>query len=159
MVLIISHLGRDVKLCKAALRPGREYATIIRKHWRQRPEAPVTAAIFYRKRSRFNMSKIRRQKQKYAQYPQKLYLQPDLPDHDASHALYHYALSVQGARPDGTGIQSYTNSVVQYFAIAAALGTASYGQREIARSRDDKEALGRLFWEIELLCAALRPCA
>lgn len=55
--------------------------------------------------------------------------------------------------PDGTGIQSYTNSVVQYFAIAAALGTASYGQREIARSRDDKEALGRLFWEIELLCA------
>ena len=37
--------------------------------------------------------------------------------------------------PDGTGIQSYTNSVVQYFAIAAALGTASYGQREIAMHR------------------------
>ena len=55
--------------------------------------------------------------------------------------------------PDGTGIQSYTNSVVQYFAIAAALGTASYGQREIAMHRDDREALNRLFWEIELLCA------
>ena len=57
--------------------------------------------------------------------------------------------------PDGTGIQSYTNSVVQYFAIAAALGTASYGQREIAMHRDDREALNRLFWEIELLCAGM----
>lgn len=56
--------------------------------------------------------------------------------------------------PDGTGIQSYTNSVVQYFAIAAALGTASYGQREIAMHRDEPETLNRLFWEIELLCAA-----
>lgn len=54
--------------------------------------------------------------------------------------------------PDGTGIQSYTNSVVQYFAIVAALGTASYGQREIARHRDDREMRTRLFWEIELLC-------
>ena len=46
-----------------------------------------------------------------------------------------YISRVLGA--DGTGIQSYTNSVVQYFAILAALGTASYGQREIARHRDD----------------------
>ena len=55
--------------------------------------------------------------------------------------------------PDGTGVQSYTNSVAQYFAIVAALGTASYGQREIARHRDDPEARTRLFWEIQLLCA------
>lgn len=54
--------------------------------------------------------------------------------------------------PEGTGIQSYTNSVVQYFAIVAALGTASYGQREIARHRDDREMRSRLFWEIEILC-------
>ncbi len=54
--------------------------------------------------------------------------------------------------PDGTGVQSYTNSVVQYFAILAALGTASYGQREIAMHRNNKEELSRLFWEIELLC-------
>lgn len=56
--------------------------------------------------------------------------------------------------PDGTGVQSYTNSVVQYFAILAALGTASYGQREIARHRDNKEERSRIFWEIELLCAS-----
>lgn len=55
--------------------------------------------------------------------------------------------------PDGTGVQSYTSSVAQYFAIAAALGTASYGQREIARHRDDDEMRSRLFWEIEILCA------
>ena len=154
MVLIISHLGRDVKLCKAALRPGREYATIIRKHWRQRPEAPVTAAIFYRKRSRFNMSKNKEGRNKSM---------PSIRKNYTYNLIYQimtlltpfittpYLSRVLG--PDGTGIQSYTNSVVQYFAIAAALGTASYGQREIARSRDDKEALGRLFWEIELLCA------
>lgn len=62
-----------------------------------------------------------------------------------------YISRVLGA--DGTGIQSYTNSVVQYFAILAALGTASYGQREIARNRDNKEMRSRLFWEIEMLCA------
>lgn len=54
--------------------------------------------------------------------------------------------------PDGTGVQSYTNSVVQYFAIVAALGTTSYGQREIARHRDDREMRTRLFWEIQILC-------
>lgn len=55
--------------------------------------------------------------------------------------------------PEGIGVQSYTNSVVQYFAIVAALGTASYGQREIARHRDDPQMRSRLFWEIEALCA------
>ncbi len=63
-----------------------------------------------------------------------------------------YISRVLGA--DGTGIQSYTNSVVQYFAILAALGTASYGQREIARHRDDLKMRSRLFWEIEMLCMA-----
>ena len=117
MVLIISHLGRDVKLCKAALRPGREYAT--------------------------SMPSIRKNYTYNLIYQIMTLLTPFI--------TTPYLSRVLG--PDGTGIQSYTNSVVQYFAIAAALGTASYGQREIARSRDDKEALGRLFWEIELLCA------
>lgn len=63
-----------------------------------------------------------------------------------------YISRVLGA--DGTGVQSYTNSVVQYFAILAALGTASYGQREIARHRDDIKMRSRLFWEIEALCMA-----
>ncbi len=56
--------------------------------------------------------------------------------------------------PEGTGVQSYTASVAQYFVIAAAMGTAAYGQREIARNRDDRAALSRTFWEIECLCAA-----
>ena len=63
-----------------------------------------------------------------------------------------YISRVLGA--DGTGVQSYTNSVVQYFAILAALGTASYGQREIARHRDEIKIRSRLFWEIEVLCMA-----
>ena len=63
-----------------------------------------------------------------------------------------YISRVLGA--DGTGVQSYTNSVVQYFAILAALGTASYGQREIARHRDEIKMRSRLFWEIEVLCMA-----
>ena len=113
MVLIISHLGRDVKLCKAALRPGREYATIIRKHWRQRPEAPVTAAIFYRKRSRFNMSKNKEGRNKSM---------PSIRKNYTYNLIYQimtlltpfittpYLSRVLG--PDGTGIQSYTNSEI-----------------------------------------------
>ncbi len=52
---------------------------------------------------------------------------------------------------DGIGIQSYTNSIVSIFIIFASFGTAKYGQREIARNRDDKEKASKLFWEIELL--------
>lgn len=50
---------------------------------------------------------------------------------------------------DGIGIQSYTNSIVAYFTLFAALGTASYGQREIAMNRDDGKKISKLFWEIE----------
>ena len=38
-----------------------------------------------------------------------------------------------------------------YFAMFAALGTASYGVREIARVRDDAAMRSKLFWEIELM--------
>ncbi|MEE8836888.1 MAG: flippase [Eubacteriales bacterium] len=54
-------------------------------------------------------------------------------------------------RPEGAGIYSYTNSIVTYFTLFAALGTASYGQREIAMHRDDKQQTTKLFWEIEIL--------
>ena len=53
--------------------------------------------------------------------------------------------------PEGVGIYSYTNSIVTYFTIFAALGTVSYGTREIARNRDNKEELSKTFWEIELI--------
>ncbi len=53
--------------------------------------------------------------------------------------------------PDGVGIYSYTHSIVMYFMLFAALGTAGYGAREIARARDDKDKSSKLFWEIELM--------
>lgn len=49
------------------------------------------------------------------------------------------------------GISSYTNSLVNIFIIFAALGTISYGTREIARKRDNKQEYSKLFFEIELL--------
>ena len=54
--------------------------------------------------------------------------------------------------PDGVGIVGYTSSIAAYFVLLAALGTAGYGQRQIARSRDDRQEMSRLFWEIELFC-------
>lgn len=53
---------------------------------------------------------------------------------------------------EGVGIQSYTNSIAMYFTMFAALGTASYGQREIAQHRNDKREYSKIFWEIQLLC-------
>lgn len=50
---------------------------------------------------------------------------------------------------DGIGIYSYTSSVQSYFLLIAALGTATYGAREISRVRDSKEKYSKLFWEIE----------
>ena len=50
---------------------------------------------------------------------------------------------------DGIGIQSFTNSIVAYFTLFAAMGTASYGQREIAMNRDSRQKISKLFWEIE----------
>lgn len=52
---------------------------------------------------------------------------------------------------DGVGIQSYTNSIVAYFTLFAALGTGAYGQREIAMNREDGQKLSKLFWEIEFV--------
>lgn len=60
-----------------------------------------------------------------------------------------YVSRVLGAQ--GVGIYSYTNSIATYFTMFAALGTVSYGAREIARIREDKSKTSVLFWEIELL--------
>ena len=57
----------------------------------------------------------------------------------------------------GVGTYSYTASYEAYFSLFAALGTASYGLREIARARDDIQQRSQLFFEIELLsiCVSL----
>ena len=60
-----------------------------------------------------------------------------------------YVSRVLGA--DGVGVDSYVSSIVGYFTMFAALGTASYGAREIARHRDEPETASKLFWEIEIL--------
>lgn len=60
-----------------------------------------------------------------------------------------YVARVLGA--DGVGIYSYTSSNMAYFTLFAALGTLSYGMREISRNRDDACAASKLFWEIELM--------
>lgn len=52
---------------------------------------------------------------------------------------------------EGVGVYSYTNSIMAIFSIFAVLGTTSYGQREIARCRDDKFTLSKTFWEIAAL--------
>ena len=54
-------------------------------------------------------------------------------------------------KTDGVGTYSYTQSYMTYFTMLAALGTSSYGMREIARCRTKKEEYSKKFWEIELL--------
>ena len=60
-----------------------------------------------------------------------------------------YVARVLGA--DKNGIYSFTASYQTYFSMFAALGTVSYGSREIARNRKNKMLRSKLFWEIELM--------
>lgn len=59
-----------------------------------------------------------------------------------------YLSRVLGA--EKLGIYSYTLSIVNYFIMFAALGTETYGSREIARisSKKDDELLSKTFWGI-----------
>ncbi|WP_437788648.1 flippase [Lacticaseibacillus paracasei] len=53
--------------------------------------------------------------------------------------------------PTGIGINSYTNSIVQYFVLFGNLGITLYGNREVAYKRDRKKDLSQLFWELSFL--------
>lgn len=53
--------------------------------------------------------------------------------------------------PSGVGINSYTNSIAQYFILLGSLGVSMYGNRQIAYERDDKYKMSQTFWEIFLL--------
>lgn len=57
-----------------------------------------------------------------------------------------YVSRVLGA--DGIGIFSYTYSIAYYFMIMAMLGLNNYGNRAIAKIRDDKEKLSKEFCSI-----------
>lgn len=49
---------------------------------------------------------------------------------------------------DNVGIYSYTYSIVYMFMLAAMLGINNYGNREIAKVRDNRDELSRVFWSI-----------
>ena len=53
--------------------------------------------------------------------------------------------------PHGTGIYSYTISIVTYFILFGSLGIAMYGQREIAFNHKNKENRTRVFTSVFLL--------
>lgn len=52
---------------------------------------------------------------------------------------------------NGVGIYSYTSSVASYCILFSALGTATYGAREISRERDNIKELAIVFWEVEII--------
>lgn len=49
---------------------------------------------------------------------------------------------------DGVGISSYSYSIAQYFVLFAILGLSNYGNRSIAKVRDNTEKLNKTFSEI-----------
>ncbi|MDA5388288.1 polysaccharide biosynthesis C-terminal domain-containing protein [Loigolactobacillus backii] len=53
--------------------------------------------------------------------------------------------------PHGVGINTFTNSVIQYFILLATLGLTMYGNRQIAYTRNNKVKMTKTFWEIEFL--------
>lgn len=57
-----------------------------------------------------------------------------------------YLSRVIGAQ--GVGIYSYTHSIVYYFMLFTLLGVNNYGNRSIAKVRDNKEKLAKTFWSI-----------
>lgn len=52
---------------------------------------------------------------------------------------------------ESTGIYSYTYSIVNYFMIFGMLGISNYGNRKIAKCRDDKERLSKEFMSLYIL--------
>ncbi len=50
--------------------------------------------------------------------------------------------------PKGVGINSYTNSIIQYFILFGSIGVNLYGNRQIAFVRDDRKELTQTFYEI-----------
>lgn len=57
--------------------------------------------------------------------------------------------------PEGIGIYSYTNSVAHYFVVFSMLGLTKYGNRTIARVKDNKEELSKTFCNLYALQAII----
>ena len=54
-----------------------------------------------------------------------------------------------GAEP--IGIYGFTLSIVTYFVLFGSLGTAMYGQREIAKKQNSKQKYSVTFWEVTII--------
>ena len=52
---------------------------------------------------------------------------------------------------DGIGTYSYTYSIVHYFMLLTMLGVNNYGNRTIAKNRDNAEKLSKTFWSIYII--------
>ncbi|MBO5953717.1 MAG: flippase [Oscillospiraceae bacterium] len=64
-----------------------------------------------------------------------------------------YIARVLGA--EGVGVYSYTSTIALTFALFAALGANTYGQREIAMRQHNEQARSKVFWELFILRAVL----
>lgn len=60
-----------------------------------------------------------------------------------------YVSRIIGAH--GIGINTATNSTIQYFILLGSIGIGLYGNREIAYLRSNKQAMSEAFWEIQIL--------
>ena len=54
-----------------------------------------------------------------------------------------------GAEP--IGVYGFTLSIVTYFVLFGSLGTAMYGQREIAKNQNSKKKYSVTFWEVTII--------
>ena len=65
--------------------------------------------------------------------------------------LFPFLTGVYVARvllPDAIGEVAYAQNIAQYFVVFAFLGLPTYGLREIAKARDDKQELNKLYSEL-----------
>lgn len=53
--------------------------------------------------------------------------------------------------PHGIGINTYTNTIIQYFILFGGFGIALYGNRQIAYVRENPFELTKTFWEIQVV--------
>ena len=69
-------------------------------------------------------------------------------------ALFPFLMSLYVARilqSDSIGTVSYALNIVTYFSIFAFVGIPTYGMREVAKCKDDKDALNKLFSELLII--------
>lgn len=60
-----------------------------------------------------------------------------------------YLSRTLGSEP--IGIYGFTLSIVTYFVLFGSLGTAMYGQREIAKNQNSKKKFSVVFWEVTII--------